>query len=294
MPSIRHLLASMIGLAFAAPLTAQQVSFLPAGTVWMEVARAGDTRIAIDSVTIQRTADSTFFVATLIEFGDTLAAESGERFDREVDLQELSCGDGRMRGLTSALLAGDQQVALLRLTGNWQAVAEPQVALFRARCSFLLGSFAMRTKVVSDVTAVEERPQLRNTRQVTSALQRVYPSVRRAGAVRATILASFVISEEGRPEMQTLRAESDDLPDPLAIAQQIVPVMQFRAARVHGQPVRVRVQLPITFTPGAFPLLSEPGEPPLDDNRRASQRPPARLAATPRAPFPCRAGCPAH
>jgi len=203
----------------------------------------------VDSVTLARTGDSTFLASTLVGFADTLSAESGERFDREVDVQELACGQARIRNIKSSLMLGDSMVAMLPQGAEWRPVQDREVGLFDARCAFLLASFVMRRPPIFDVATVEQRPRLANAGAVITVINQAYPEIARQGFRELTVVVSFIIDEQGTPDRSTLEVVTSELPMAGQIIERVISRMRFRPARVDGHAVRVRIQMPITFVP---------------------------------------------
>lgn len=266
MPIRAGLLLVLLVLLSPIPARTQGAPFLDGfGPVWLEVASGSGSRISLDSATMFRSGDSTFFAATMIVFSDTLEAESGERFDREVDIQELDCGEERNRTFGVLLLAGDSLVASLQQDQRWAPVAERALPLFRLRCGFLLGSFLMATPPVATVAEVEQLPALLNASGVRRALERLYPRFARSGRAEGTIQASFVIDVEGRPIPGSMRIVTSDIArqDAHDVVLRLLPSLRFRPARVRRVPVPIRIEIPITFQASGEPLFPDqvPGPP---------------------------------
>jgi TonB family protein len=104
---------------------------------------------------------------------------------------------------------------------------------------------------VYDVSAVEERPELRNRPAVISALQRNYPPLLRDAGMGGTVTVQLVVNEDGTPDMSTVEIVSTDNEQFSDAARRVIERMRFRPAKVNNQAVKVKITLPVTFTPGA-------------------------------------------
>jgi periplasmic protein TonB len=103
---------------------------------------------------------------------------------------------------------------------------------------------------VYDVSAVEERPELRNRAAVVSALQRNYPPLLRDAGMGGTVQVQLVVNEDGTPDMSTVEIISTDHEQFADAARRVVERMRFRPAKVNNQAVKVKILIPVTFAPG--------------------------------------------
>ncbi len=103
------------------------------------------------------------------------------------------------------------------------------------------------TTPVYDISQVEQKPSLRESGRVRQELQRAYPPVLRDAGVSGTVVVEMVVRPDGSVSdarvVSTTRAEFGEP------ARGIASNMRFQPARNGGQPVAVRVELPITFQP---------------------------------------------
>lgn len=100
---------------------------------------------------------------------------------------------------------------------------------------------------VYEVSAVSEQPKLQNGPEVARQLVRQYPPLLRDAGVTGSATLEFVIGADGRVEPSSIAVQSathDQFGD---AARRVVEKMKFKAAKVNGQGVRVRVTLPVTF-----------------------------------------------
>jgi periplasmic protein TonB len=104
---------------------------------------------------------------------------------------------------------------------------------------------------VYDVSAVEEIPRMRNRPAVVSALQRNYPPLLRDAGIGGTVQVQLVVNEDGTPDMSTVEIVSTDNEQFADAARRVVERMRFSPAKVNNQAVKVKVTIPVTFTPGA-------------------------------------------
>jgi TonB family protein len=251
-------------LLAAAPLAAQVAS--PTNP-WHTVLKGGDgTVVSIDSASIHRTGDSTFTLRTAIRFPQLVTLPTGERVDREVDMEELDCRGGRglARAFESELYAGETKVKTTTLPRTWAAVTPGRRAAFDASCAWLLGGFAARLPRSYDSRLVEVQPELTNRAVVSQALSREYPQALRMADQTGTVMLRFRVMEDGTVDRPTVAVERYTHPDFSEAAVRVVYRMRFRAARLDGKPVPVWVTLPVIFElyHGPGTNSNPPGTPP--------------------------------
>jgi len=102
---------------------------------------------------------------------------------------------------------------------------------------------------VYDISSVEVKPSLSNSSDVQRALERNYPPLLRDAGVGGTVQLSFRVNEDGRVDPTTIEVVSSDNEQFSEAAKKVVERMRFRPAKVNDRPVKVLVQLPITFQP---------------------------------------------
>jgi len=102
---------------------------------------------------------------------------------------------------------------------------------------------------VYDISSVEVKPSLANGSDVQRALERNYPPLLRDAGVGGTVQLSFRVNEDGRVDPTTIEVVSSDNEQFSEAAKKVVERMRFRPAKVNDRPVKVLVQLPITFQP---------------------------------------------
>jgi TonB family protein len=238
---------------------------------------ADGTVLSIDSVTVDRTGDSTFVVRTALRFPRRIALASGDTVDREVDTEELDCAGVRSRPLLSHEFDGEELVAMTILSRRWAPVAPGRRAVFDASCAWLLGGSATRLRRSYWLEDVEEQPELVNRAAVSGALSREYPPQLRASGQTGTVLLRFRVMEDGKADRRTVSVEQVSHPDFADAAVRVVYAMRFRPARLNRRPVPVWVTLPVTFTlaygPGRLPPGSPSPLPPLPQTPRPPVRP---------------------
>ncbi|MFL5385545.1 MAG: energy transducer TonB [Longimicrobiaceae bacterium] len=259
----------------AAPLAAQAPD---SSARWKPVLTGADgTVLAIDSVTVDRTGDSTFIVRTALRFPRRIALASGDTVDREVDTEELNCRGDSTRPLLSQEYDGEELVAMTILPKKWGPVAPGRRAVFDASCAWLLGGFAAGLRRSYWSEDVEEQPELVNRAAVSGALSREYPPQLRASGQTGTVLLRFRVMEDGKADRRTVSVEQVSHPDFADAAVRVVYAMRFRPARLNRRPVPVWVTLPVTFRlfdgPGTLPPGSPPPLPPIPQMPRPPVRP---------------------
>ncbi|HEX7120139.1 MAG TPA: energy transducer TonB [Longimicrobiales bacterium] len=90
------------------------------------------------------------------------------------------------------------------------------------------------------------RPSLKNDAEVARALERHYPPLLRDAGIGGTVLVMFWIDEEGKVVKHQI-GKSSGYPNMDEAATQVADIMQFSPALNRDKPVRVVVQIPITF-----------------------------------------------
>jgi TonB family protein len=237
------LIAACLALPALAPRAAAQAT--PA--VWHTLAQTPDgLRLAVDSVTLLRTSDSTYLVRTATWYPAPLQLAE-VRADREVDSEELDCVHVRSRGIEAALYLGEERIFLRTLTGGWTSVPEGRLPMVDAVCGYLLAANLAAAEPIYELSAVTQQPRLVNAGVVQRALDSAYPQLLRNGGVTGTVTLRFAIAEDGSVLRETVGVENSTHPDFEAASRSVVYVMRFAPAKVQGRPVRVWVTLPISF-----------------------------------------------
>ncbi|HWO87755.1 MAG TPA: energy transducer TonB [Gemmatimonadales bacterium] len=91
---------------------------------------------------------------------------------------------------------------------------------------------------------VEERPETIANTCITPR----YPEILRQAGIEGRVLLEFVIDTLGRAERGSIRVVNSTHNLFEAPARETVTTCRFRAGRIQGRAVRVRVQIPITFS----------------------------------------------
>lgn len=128
---------------------------------------------------------------------------------------------------------------------------------------------------IIDVSRADEKPRLVNAAEVARLLRESYPPLLRDAGVTGSATVAFVLGEDGAvTEARTLESTHPAFSD---VAVTVVRQARFRPARLRGQPVRVRVTLPVTFDlPGgaaATPLGRVEAQDGVVDVSRLTTRP---------------------
>lgn len=90
------------------------------------------------------------------------------------------------------------------------------------------------------------RPELRNSSEVARALERYYPALLRDAGIGGTVMVLFWIDESGKVVQHKI-GQSSGYPAMDEAATKVADIMQFSPALNRDKPVRVVVQIPITF-----------------------------------------------
>jgi TonB family protein len=101
------------------------------------------------------------------------------------------------------------------------------------------------TTPVYDISQVEKMPSLQEVRRVTQELQRAYPPALRDAGISGTAVVEMVVRPDG--SVSDARVISTTRPEFGEPARAVASNMRFQPARNGGQPVAVRLQLPISF-----------------------------------------------
>jgi hypothetical protein len=244
------LLAAAACFALALPGAAQKIPFLGGGPrVWLEFGHDDSgSAVSLDSASVRSIGASRFEVVTQIRYPEALTAAGGARYDRQLEYQELSCREYRIRSISVALLVGDSTVQSRSLDEAPRPVRDAEASNFRSRCD-VLDRLARAARRAAVVESTEERPALRNAAEIGSLARRIYEELRASGVGEGRLVLSFVIDEHGRPELATLELISSELPTGADIARRMVAAMRFRPARINGRPVKVRIQVPVRIAP---------------------------------------------
>ncbi|MFL5385540.1 MAG: energy transducer TonB [Longimicrobiaceae bacterium] len=257
---IRSLSMLVGALACAAPLAAQTAT---GPTLLRVAASSGGVVLSLDSATLARSGESTFWVEAVYQFpaDSTLQVAA----DRQVESQEMDCAQTRIRGRQTTMYLGDSLVPVSTEAAErpteWQPVAEDELPLFQAICTWLLGSFAASLPVTVEWGSVDGAPELLNRGEVAHALSQAYPRRLRDAGIHGTARVRFQITTEGRVDPATMRVAWASRQEFGVAALQVLQHMRFRPARHHGVPVAVWVMLPFSFaTSGrAEPGVGTPG-----------------------------------
>ncbi|HEX8453912.1 MAG TPA: energy transducer TonB [Longimicrobium sp.] len=103
------------------------------------------------------------------------------------------------------------------------------------------------TTRVYDVEQVTVKPRLANTTSVARALEQNYGGVQRDAGLEGTVQLRMVVERDGRTSSIVVVRSSDALFNDAAL--NVARAMRFNPAQVNGVPVRVSMELPITFRP---------------------------------------------
>jgi TonB family protein len=100
-----------------------------------------------------------------------------------------------------------------------------------------------------ELAGVEELPRPTNMADFHRALRRGYPPSLRQARVSGMVQVRFRLLEDGRvdPESITItRSDNEQFNDP---TRRVIRALQFSPAKVNGRPVKVWIEMPITWTP---------------------------------------------
>jgi TonB family protein len=107
------------------------------------------------------------------------------------------------------------------------------------------GGAAADSTRVYDISEVQTKPQVVNRSAVVRALEQNYRGDLRDEGARGTVFVRMVLETTGETSMVTVVGSTN--PAFNTSASNVARAMRFSPARVNGVPVRVRIELPITF-----------------------------------------------
>jgi TonB family protein len=139
-----------------------------------------------------------------------------------------------------------QQVATVQPQRPAPQTAAPPPAAVPARVE--PAARAPSANEVFDEDVVEQRPRLTNVNELQRALQDRYPAQLQANRVSGSVMASFVVGADGRVDPGSIQIVNSPNPGFNAPTQSVLRRARFRPATVKGQPVRVQVTMPISWT----------------------------------------------
>ncbi len=108
--------------------------------------------------------------------------------------------------------------------------------------------FAIERSVEAfEMGAVDELPRIRNAREVSRMISRVYPPGLRDAGVTGHVVARFQVTETGSVDPATIDIEAATHSAFGAPARMVVQRMRFEPAVIDGHPVSTWMTVPITF-----------------------------------------------
>lgn len=113
---------------------------------------------------------------------------------------------------------------------------------------------------VYELAEVEAQPVPTNLDALRSALNTTYPAEKRAAGQGARVSVAFVLHPDGVPRELRVMQSTDAAFDSATIAG--VSLLRFTPATVGGQPVAVRVEVPVEWRLGAQAAAPPPSAPP--------------------------------
>jgi TonB family protein len=103
---------------------------------------------------------------------------------------------------------------------------------------------------------VEELPRILNEREFTRALMQEHPRVESNPGVQALVQVRFRVEEDGTTSVPSITRSNDarfNAPTLSALRS-----LRFRPAKVNGRPVKVWVEMPISWARGWTPGWQDP------------------------------------
>jgi TonB family protein len=105
------------------------------------------------------------------------------------------------------------------------------------------------TRFSYEVARLDRQPTLINLEEIKETIERFYPSTLRSAGVAGTAMVQFVVQPDGRVDLTTIKSISAS--DPLFATASILVAERFlfRPGERNGKPVRVMIQMPISWQP---------------------------------------------
>jgi protein TonB len=105
------------------------------------------------------------------------------------------------------------------------------------------------TNFAYEVAVLERKPELTNKSQVASMLSRYYPRMLQDAGIGGTTTMQFVITPQGTVDETTVKVINTSHEQFSEASTKVVEKFRFRPGLYKGQPVRVLIQMPITWQP---------------------------------------------
>lgn len=100
-----------------------------------------------------------------------------------------------------------------------------------------------------EVAVLERKPELSNRSQVASLLQRLYPRMLQDAGIGGQTMMQFVIQPDGTVDQSSAKVIATSHEQFGEASIKIVERMKFKPGLYKGKPVRVLIQMPITWQP---------------------------------------------
>ena len=99
------------------------------------------------------------------------------------------------------------------------------------------------------VAELDRKPELTNSSTIVGVMERLYPRILQDAGIGGTVTMQFVIEPDGTVDMTSVKV-IDSPHDQLSEASvKAVERFRFRPGRYKNEPVRVLIQMPITWQP---------------------------------------------
>ncbi len=123
--------------------------------------------------------------------------------------------------------------------------------IFTAALLFATSLYAQESAAprVYELADVATQPVPANLETLRAALESTYPAEKQAAGQGATVSVAFVLGADGTPRDLTVMQSTDAAFDSATLAA--MALLRFTPATVGGQPVAVRVEVPVQWEPAA-------------------------------------------
>ena len=98
------------------------------------------------------------------------------------------------------------------------------------------------------VAVVDEAPRVLNREQIAVRMRDLYPLRYRMADIEGQVVVQLVVGTDGRVEEDGLSVVSSTYPEFEGPSRELVQELRWEPARRNGQPVRVWVRLPVSWT----------------------------------------------
>lgn len=132
------------------------------------------------------------------------------------------------------------------------------IILAAALCCAATAAAAQDAPRVYELAEVETQPVPSNLEELRAALESTYPAEKRAAGQGARVSVAFVLGTDGVPRELNVTESTDAAFDSVTVAA--LGLLRFAPATAGGQPVAVRVEVPVEWEPRVEAATAAPAD----------------------------------